>query len=373
VFALLLLSAPPSIPACDPDPAPPPPQTGEVLTAADGTRFRVEIVASDLHIVWSLVFAPDGRLFFTERPGRVRIIQNGQLLNTPALTLTDVFTQSEAGLLGMALHPEFTRNGLIYLVYTATVPGASPVNRLARFREANNTLAQGVVLLDGIRGNTIHDGSRLRFGPDGKLYMTMGDAAVPSLSQDLASYNGKILRLNDDGTTPRDNPFASPVYSYGHRNPQGIDWHPVSGDLWGTEHGQIGNDEINVIEARHNYGWPSIEGSATAPGMDTPILFFTPAIAPSGASFYTGSVFPTFRHNFFVGALGGLHLLRVRLDPADPRRVIGQERLLEGRFGRIRDVVTGPDGALYLSTSNRDGRYTPAADDDRILRIVPAN
>lgn len=372
--ALLVLSTPPSIPACDPDPAPPPPpQTGEVFTAADGTRFRVEVVASDLQIVWSLRFAPDGRLFFTERPGRVRIMQNGQLLGAPALTLTDVFTQSEAGLLGMALHPDFTRNGFIYLVYTATVPGASPVNRLVRYREANNTLAQGVVLLDGIRGNNIHDGSRLRFGPDGKLYMTMGDAAVPSLSQDLASYNGKILRLNEDGTTPRDNPFMSPVYSYGHRNPQGIDWHPVSGDLWGTEHGQIGNDEINLIEARHNYGWPSIEGSAAAPGMDSPVLFFTPAIAPSGASFYTGSVFPTFRHNFFVGALGGLHLLRVRFDPADPRRVLSQERLLEGRFGRIRDVVTGPDGALYLSTSNRDGRYTPAADDDKILRIVPAN
>jgi aldose sugar dehydrogenase len=234
-----------------------------------------------------------------------------------------------------------------------------------------SSLGDRVVLLDNIRAASIRDGSRLRFGPDRKLYLTMGDAAVASDAQDLASYNGKILRLNDDGTTPRDNPFSTPVFSLGHRNPQGIDWHPVTGDLWETEHGNVGNDEVNVIEARRNYGWPTIEGDQRQPGMERPVLLFSPAIAPSGASFYTGSAFPTFQNNFFFATLAGMHIHRVRLDPSTPRRVLADERLLQGRFGRIRDIVTGPDGALYFRTSNRDGHTTPVAADDRIARIVP--
>src|SRR5690606_15692184 len=167
---------------------------------------------------WSLAFAPDGRLFVTERPGRVRVVQNGQLLPEPALALTDVFTTGESGILGLALHPDFASNGFVYLTYTAVTPDG-PVARLMRFRELNNTLAEGVVLLDDVPAANIHNGSRVRFGPDGFLYVTFGDVARPSVAQDLASLNGKILRLTDDGRNAPDNPFSLPVFSYGHRNP----------------------------------------------------------------------------------------------------------------------------------------------------------
>ena len=229
-----------------------------------------------------------------------------------------------------------------------------------------------MVLLDNIPAAPIHDGGRLRFGPDGQLYITAGDASNASRAQDLASSASKILRISRDGTTPRDNPFGSPLYSYGHRNPQGLDWHPVTGDLWASEHGNTGNDEVNVIDAGGNYGWPQIEGAAAMTGMRTPITFYNPAIAPSGASFYQGERFPRFVNNLFIGTLRGTHLLRLIVDSSPPRRVVSQERLLEGRFGRIRDVVTGPDGYLYFCTNNRDGRGNPASTDDRIVRLVPA-
>jgi len=329
-------------------------------------------VATRLEIPWALAFAPDGRLFVSERPGRVRVVQNGTLLAEPALTLSDVFTSGESGVLGLALHPSFASNRLVYLVYTA-VGGAGPVGRLVRYREVNNALGEPAVLLDDVRASNIHNGSRLRFGPDGRLYLTFGDAAAPSVAHDIASLNGKILRPADDGTTPADNPYGSPVWSWGHRNPQGIDWHPVTGDLFETEHGATGNDEINVVDRGRNYGWPIIEGDESRADMETPITFFTPSVAPSGASFYRGTAFPAFRNDLFVGTLRGQALLRVRLDPANQRRVQSIERLLENRFGRLRDVVSGPDGFLYIATNNRDGRGTPAADDDRILRLVPLN
>lgn len=368
------------MPACSPSPAPPPqtnpPQNPPpdptipttTFTAADGTRFGVQIFLTRLEVPWSLAFAPDGRLFIAERPGRVRIVQNGQVAADPALVLNDVFAEGEAGVLGMALHPQFAENRFVYIAYTARA-GAGPVNRLVRYREVNQQLGERAVLVDNIRAAAIHDGARLRFGPDGLLYMSMGDAADTSTSQNLGSLNGKILRFTDEGRTPDGNPFSSPVWSYGHRNPQGFDWAP-NGDLWESEHGPTGFDEVNLIERGANYGWPLITGGQTRAGMVTPVLFFNPSIAPSGASFYRGTSIAGFRNNFFVGTLAGMSLLRVRFDPADARRVTAQERLLQGLYGRLRDVVSGPDGALYVTTSNRDGRNTPVADDDRVLKIV---
>lgn len=378
LVALVLAAQVVEMRACAPDPPgqtgagdPSPPPAGDVFTTADGVRFRVEAPVSALVVPWSMAFAPDGRLFITERAGRVRILNLSSSAADLALTLDGVFAQGEAGLLGLALDPGFAQNRLVYLYYTAAAAGGA-VNRVVRYREAGGRLGERAVLLDDIPAAVIHDGGRLRFGPDGLLYVTTGDANVTALAQDAASLAGKILRLNPDGTAPRDNPFSSPVYSYGHRNPQGLDWHPSTGDLWATEHGQTGNDEINVIRPGVNYGWPRIEGAATMPGMEPPIAFYAPAIAPSGASFYRGDRFPQFAGNLFVATLRGTHLLRIRLDPASPRRVIAEERLLEGRFGRIRDVVGGPDGYLYLATNNRDGRGSPVTADDRILRIVPA-
>ena len=346
--------------------------TGEIFTTADGVRYRAQVIARNLELPWALAFAPDGRLFVTERPGRVRIVENGQLRPEPALTLTDVFAEREAGLLGVALDPDFERNRFVYLLYTATRAGRSPANRIARFLETNNTLVEAVTILDDVPAHPVHDGGRLKFGPDGFLYATMGDTRNRAGAQDLGVLTGKILRIGRDGTTPRDNPFASQVYSYGHRNPQGIDWHPVDGSMWATEHGNVGNDELNRIQSGANYGWPAIEGAETMSGMRQPILFFTPSIAPSGAAFYTGPAFPEFRNDLFFATLRGSHLHRVTLSSDAPRTVTSHERLLEGKFGRLRDVVTGLDGALYFCTSNRDRSEGISAEDDRIVRLVPA-
>jgi aldose sugar dehydrogenase len=355
--------------ACPKD-SPTTPQTGEVFTTRDGVRFRVETVLTGLEVPWSLNFAPDGRLFLTERPGRVRIVTLGGSSEL-ALTLDGVFAQGEAGLLGLALDPEFAQNHFVYLYYSASVPGGA-MNRIVRYREVNSRLGERVVLLDNIPAAQIHDGGRLRFGPDGLLYASAGDAADGNNAQDVASLAGKLLRLNRDGTVPRDNRFSSPVFTYGHRNPQGFDWHPTSGELWESEHGNNGNDEVNAIRTGLNFGWPRIEGAATMSGMEVPVTFYNPSIAPSGASFYRGQRLPQFGSNFFIATLRGTHLLRLTVD-ASTRRVTAQERLLEGTFGRLRDVVSGPDGYLYFCTNNRDGRGTPMSGDDRVLRIVPAS
>jgi len=355
--------------ACPKD-SPTTPQTTEVFTTRDGVRFRVETVLTGLEVPWSLNFAPDGRLFVTERPGRVRIVTLGGVSEL-ALTLDGVFAQGEAGLLGLALDPEFAQNHFVYLYYSASVPGGA-MNRIVRYREVNSRLGERAVLLDNIPAAQIHDGGRLRFGPDGLLYASAGDAADGNNAQDVASLAGKLLRLNRDGTVPRDNRFSSPVFTYGHRNPQGFDWHPTSGELWESEHGNNGNDEVNAIRTGLNFGWPRIEGAATMSGMEVPITFYNPSIAPSGASFYRGQRLPQFSSNFFVATLRGTHLLRLTVD-ASTRRVTTQERLLEGTFGRLRDVVSGPDGYVYFCTNNRDGRGSPMSGDDRVLRIVPAS
>jgi glucose/arabinose dehydrogenase len=342
-------------------------------------KFRVETVIGNLEVPWSIVWVPDGRMFFTERPGRVRVYQDGKLRSQPLFTVHDVAPSGEGGLMSIVLHPQFASNHLLYLSYVYNAQGQNV--RVVRYRESETGLTDRTVIIEGIPAAQYHAGCRLRFGPDGKLYITTGDATQRDLAQHLDSLAGKILRVNDDGTAPDDNPFvgqkeARPeIWSYGHRNPQGFDFQPVTNLMFETEHGPSGfdgpggGDEVNIVEKGKNYGWPLIHHRETGAGMESPFLEYTPACAPASGMFYRGSVFPEFRGNFFFGCLKGVRLIRVVLDG---RRVVTQENLLEGKYGRIRDVAEGPDGYLYFSTSNKDDRGSPAADDDRIIRLVPA-
>jgi glucose/arabinose dehydrogenase len=337
---------------------------------------EVETVATGLVAPWAIDFAPDGRAFISERPGRVRVLREGRLEPEPWITL-DVVEAGESGLMGLAVDPQFSENGFIYVAYTYRGPGRGFLNRLVRLKEdpATGGGVEDAILLDGIVGNTIHDGGRVKFGPDGKLYWTMGEAGMEDLAQDLSSLNGKILRLNPDGTVPSDNPFpGSPVFSYGHRNPQGLAWQPGTGRLFATEHGPSGlqlccRDEVNAIEAGMNYGWPLVSGDERRAGTISPVLQSgaTNTWAPGGATFVSAG--PWQGSLVFTG-LRGEALYRLALSPGDPATVLDFQPFFGGRFGRLRDVVEGPDGALYVLTSNRDGRGRPSAADDRVLRIT---
>jgi aldose sugar dehydrogenase len=344
--------------------------------AATPPVATIETVASGLNTPWAIDFASDGRIFITERPGRIRIVAAGQLRAEAWMTL-DVATGGESGLLGLALDPKFSENRFVYVAYSYRTGIFAMRNRLVRLREDVNT-AKGVldkVLLDGVAGANNHDGGRVKFGPDGKLYWTTGDAQKSAAAQQLISLNGKILRLNPDGGIPADNPLAnSYVYSYGHRNSQGLAWQPVSGRLYATEHGPSGfqgccRDEVNLIEAGKNYGWPEIRGEETKAGMIAPVIQAgtNETWAPTGATFATQG--PWAGSLLFTG-LRGQTLYRVTLDANDPRKVLAFERHFSRQFGRLRDVTEGPDKALYLLTSNHDGRGRPSADDDRLIRLI---
>ncbi len=353
---------------------------GEIEASAQSqSSFKVETVVGGLQVPWSIVWAPDGRMIFTERVGRVRVFENGKLRPEPLFTVPDVEPSGESGLMSIALHPQFASNHFLYLSYAYAGDGKRV--RVVRYRETPNGFADQKLIIEDIPAAQFHAGCRLRFGPDGKLYITTGDATQRDLAQRLDSLAGKILRVNDDGSVPADNPFvgqqnARPeIWSYGHRNPQGIDWQPVTNLLFETEHGPSGfdgpegGDEVNIIEKGKNYGWPLIHHKETREGLESPLLEYTPACAPASGMFYRGSAFSQFTGNFFFGCLRGERIIRVMLDG---RRVVSQENLLAGKYGRIRDVAEGPEGYLYFSTSNRDGRGSPAKDDDRIIRLVPA-
>jgi aldose sugar dehydrogenase len=348
-------------------------------------QLKVETVVENVEIVWSIVFAPDGRMFFTERPGRVRVMENGKLRATPFFTVPDIELSGESGLMGMVLHPDFTANHYVYLAYAYQGAAKEQNVRVVRYRETGETLVEPKTIIEAIAASKYHAGTRLRFGPDSKLYITTGDATKQKRAQNLASINGKTLRLNDDGTIPADNPFvgkkdARPeIWSYGHRNAQGMDFQPETNLMFQTEHGpsiidgvslfkRTGGDEVNIVEKGKNYGWDKISHNMTKNGMETPIIEFSPAIAPGSGMFYRGSLFPEFKNNFLFGALKGEMIVRLVLDG---RKIVARDNLLEKQYGRIREVAEAPDGSIYFSTSNRDGRGNAATNDDRILRITP--
>ncbi len=333
--------------------------------------FDLVTVTSGLQHPWGMAFLPNGDLLVTERPGRLRLITSQGLDPQPIPGVPDVAAQGQGGLLDVALHPNFNDNRWIYLSYSAFGNFGRAGTQVARARFENNQLSDLEVIFDMSIKTTrrLHFGSRLAFDPAGFLYISTGDRGERWRSQDLADAAGKVLRLQDDGSVPVDNPFVnqpealSDVFTWGHRNIQGMTVHPTTGEIWTHEHGPRGGDEINVLAAGTNYGWPIIthgreysggivgEGLTAQPGLAQPLLHWTPSIAPSGMAIYSGEVFPEWQGDVFVGALAGQHLARVEVEG---QTVVDQERLLEG-VGRVRDVEQGLDGRLYLLIDARNG------------------
>lgn len=314
------------------------------------TGYSSEVMAENLDVPWALAFLPDDRMIFTQRGGKLSIME-GKAVKT--LGQVNVTQNSESGFLGIAVDPDFNSNHYIYVYYSL---GDS--NQISRFELENEQIINETVILDKIPGAAIHDGGRLKFGPDGKLYATTGDSANPSLAQDTSSLAGKILRLNTDGSIPADNPFGNHVYSYGHRNPQGITWGPT-GIMYASEHGQSKNDEVNIIRKGGNYGWPLYEGNTTVTGYMEPLRAYTElTLAPSGIVYYQGAL--------YVAGLRGSQLRKITL--SNDGESILSEMATFTDLGRIREVVEH-NGYLYITTSNRDGRGIPQSGDDRIIRI----
>lgn len=358
----------------DPDslvvPAPGPGGADSILT---------ETVAKGFNTIWELAWGPDNAIWVTERPGTISRVNPTTGAKTPIGQIS-VTQTAEGGLLGMAFHPDFPQQPFIYLMHTFTASNGALRNRLVRMRYNGSSLGTPETLLDNIPGERNHDGSRIAIGPDRLMYVSTGDASTEPLAQDRNSLAGKVLRLTLDGAPAPGNPFGNATYSYGHRNPQGLVFDRTRGFLYLTEHGPSDNDEVNRIEMGRNYGWPTVRGKCDgdagsseipfcqANNVVEPLANWTPTIAPSGADLYTSSAIRGWQGSLLFTSLVGRALYRLTLS-SDGRRVESQERLFHNTFGRLRDVLVAPDGAVYLGTSNRDGRGSPTSDDDRIIRI----
>jgi glucose/arabinose dehydrogenase len=341
--------------------------------------FRVSEVVGGLDHPWAVAFLPDGGMLITERPGRLRLVDaDGTLRQEAVGGVPEVHARGQGGLLDIVLDPAFAENRWIYLSY-AYAEGDRTTTRVMRARFAPEGLSGQQVIFSGEpkATGTHHFGSRLAFGPDGMLWFTMGERNQPDRAQDLNDHAGSVLRIRSDGSVPEDNPFvgrsdARPeIYSFGHRNPQGLAFRPGTDELWEQEHGPRGGDEINLIKPGANYGWPILtfgraysglpmgEGT-TRPGMEDPLFHWTPSIAPSGMAFYTGDAFPGWQGDLLNGALAAQLVSRLEIDNG---RIVGEERFLEGELGRIRDLRVGPDGMVYLLTDESPGglyRLEPA-------------
>jgi glucose/arabinose dehydrogenase len=332
-------------------------------TGPDQAALRVETLVSGLDTPWDLAWGPDDYLWVTERGGRISRVNpaSGAIAQVGHI---DVLERGESGLMGMAFHPSFESEPYVYVAHSYR-SGAGTRNRLVRLRYEGGSLGQPETLLEAIPGARNHDGARLAFGPDGFLYMTTGDAGQASSAQELGSLAGKVLRLTPEGAPAPGNPFGSPVFSYGHRNPQGLVFHPVTGVLYSAEHGPSDNDEVNLILARGDYGWPDVRGYCDGDSsredayceqneVVEPLSAWTPTVGISGLDIYTSDVIPGWKESLLATSLRGGTLFRLRLAP-DGERVVEREALLENEYGRLRDVLV------------------PAADDDRILRIGPSS
>jgi glucose/arabinose dehydrogenase len=343
-------------------PIPEPATTGN----ANQTNKGIRTIAQNLDVPWAIDIAVDNRIFFTEKPGRLGMVHaNGTLASEPVV---NIHTEDigEAGLLGLALHPNFTQNHLMYVYHTYAKNGGL-YNKVLMLTEKNNKIVNSKIILDGIPASDSNNGGRIKFGPDGKLYVSTGDSETPELAQNTKSLVGKLLRLNDDGTIPDDNPIPeSPVYSYGHRDIQGFAWHPITKKLYASEHGPAGNDEVNIIEPGSNYGWP-IEvcnySTSSAPiRFETPEYCFNPEIAPSGVTIAASNMLG-YQNDILFTTLRGSHLRHIDLET----RI--QDNVLVG-YGRLSDVVEAHYGSLYVLTANRNVIGIGNTKDDYILQII---
>jgi aldose sugar dehydrogenase len=355
---------------------PPAPQPAKLIK----TGYKVTEIAKGLDHPWSMAFLPDGSMLVTERVGRLRLIKNGSLQAEPVGGVPAVHTGSQAGLFDVVLHPNFSQNNIVYLTYAAGTKAANGT-QVARARFDGNSLQDLQVIFKAmpLKDTDNHYGGRMAFLPDGTFALTIGEGfEYREKAQDLTSDLGKIVRLKEDGSVPQDNPFIGQasvrpeIYTWGHRNEQGLIFDVPSGRLWETEHGPRGGDELNIIVARRNYGWPVItygmdySGAYVSPytqrpGLEQPVIYWTPSIAPSGLAMYRGDKFPAWQGDLFVGALAFKHLRRVHLD--EHGNVVDQEQLLNDLKWRIRDVRAPADGYLYVCTDEDDGH---------VLRLEPS-
>lgn len=342
--------------------------------------YRIEIVAEGLQTPWGMAFLPDGRLLVSERPGTVRVLALNAPLTPPIAGTPAVWARQDGGLLDIAVHPDYAANGWVYLAYCEPGPAPTSTTKIVRGRIRDGRWVDQQTIYQSppdlyVADNT-HFGARFLFDTAGHLFFTIGDRGTMADAQAPGNPNGKIHRVFDDGRVPPDNPFVKTagalgtIWTLGNRNPQGLAWHPVTGDLWSTEHGPRGGDELNVIQPGRNYGWPvatyginydgtPITGTTTAPGLESPVTYWTPSVAPSGIAFYTGDRFAEWKNDLFVAMLLGTELRRVSISG---RSVTHQETIFKG-FGRVRHVLTGPDGLIYVALN----------DPGRIVRLVPAD
>ena len=320
--------------------------------------FRTEVFLSNLNFPVTMAFAPDGRLFFNELDtGRIRIVQNGAL-QAQAFAILPVQTDGERGLLGLAFDPQFASNRFVYVYYS----DSSGVHRLARFTDINGIGQNFTVLIDRLPSATIHNGGNIGFGRDGKLYLSMGDNTDPANSQDANVLPGKILRYNSDGSVPTDNPFGAgnPAFAIGLRNSFDFAFHPQAGTIYASENGPNCDDELNRIVASQNYGWrPNYPCGDTDPTFTAPLIRFSSRIAPTGVTFYTGSVFPQFTGSLFMTDFNTGRVRRFVVNESAGGQITTNEIVVDGGFGLLLDIVQGPDGFIYFSSTTA------------IMRIVP--
>ena len=351
--------------------------------------YRVVTVAEGLVQPWSMAFVPGGDVLITERPGRLRLVRGGKLLPTPVAGVPEVAYENQGGLLEVALHPNFAANRFVYLTYAVKRPdGTGNTTALVRARFEKDALTGVTQLFESVSTGRGHFGGKIAFDGKGHLFLTLGDRQVPPEgdlekhpAQDLSNHHGKVVRLNEDGTVPADNPFvgkapAKPeIWSYGHRNVQGIAIDPATGNVWTNEHGPQGGDELNLDRAGKNYGWPvigfgvnyttgkAIHSGTHKEGMEQPLHIWVPSIGISGAMFYTGDRFPQWKGQLFIAGMAGEQLGRVTLAG---EKVLSRETILPG-VGRIRDIRQGLDGFIYLATEDRDGKPTS------VVRLEPVD